>query len=96
MALARNAPAAETPSPNETTPTTRVIADSIDPPGSDAGVAIGLRLFSADFERCGGRVSEMVPLPLRRSSRLAGRSDRPVVTLTAPLTPLRLLRDQDH
>ena len=35
-----NAPAAETPNPNETTPTTRVIADSIDPPGSNAGGAI--------------------------------------------------------
>ena len=60
MALARDAPAAETPNPNERTPTTRVIAASIDLPASDAGVAIGLRLFSADFERCGG-VSEMVP-----------------------------------
>ena len=46
MALARDAPAIETPNPNETTPTTRVIADAIDPPGSNAGVAIGLRLFS--------------------------------------------------
>ena len=46
MALARDSPAAKTPNPNETTPTTRVIAASINPPASDPGVAIGLHLFS--------------------------------------------------